>query len=344
MKLLLVTGAGASRELGQDDNPLPLMNDWSDALCGALDATERNLASACHLAPGMSGARFEEAIGLLLQWQEVRWLEERFQNLGGPRPTEPYPQQIEARANTDRRLEQVIEVIRRSLYDEFGLNRVDDGKARKAYGALLQRLGAERLVVATTNYDRSVEGALLELGMNVETGFKGRGARSRKLDVAGLVEGSASTGSTPVLHLHGAVGWYHREQDGQVRDYTGDDPYMKALGTPVILYPDPRKDPTKNALVADLWREFAAALKAATHVLIVGHSLHDPALVDAVREAPDLVIGVSVYSETEAESDLAESFERVEQAFPGAIPIPMKFGPDLIVEQATLDEFAARKL
>jgi hypothetical protein len=68
MKLLLVTGAGASRELGVGESSMPLMADWSNGLSKALDHHELGLAEACSLQPGMSGPEFEENLGLLLKW------------------------------------------------------------------------------------------------------------------------------------------------------------------------------------------------------------------------------------------------------------------------------------
>lgn len=85
MRLVLVAGAGASRELGES-GPLPLMADWSNALCEALDSKERDLAAAVHLKSGMSGPEFEQALGLLLRWEQMRYLEHRFEGLGGPTP------------------------------------------------------------------------------------------------------------------------------------------------------------------------------------------------------------------------------------------------------------------
>ena len=83
MKLMLITGAGASRRLGRNDQLMPLMPDWSDALCEALEAQEKGLAQACHLAPGMGAEVFEENLGLLLRWDQMRELQRRFGALGG---------------------------------------------------------------------------------------------------------------------------------------------------------------------------------------------------------------------------------------------------------------------
>lgn len=51
-----------------------------------------------------------------------------------------------------------------------------------------------------------------------------------------------------------------------------------------MLYPDPEKDPTGHDLVSDLWAELRQALEWSDHVLVLGHSLHDPALIRILRE------------------------------------------------------------
>ncbi len=100
--------------------------------------------------------------------------------------------------------------------------------------------------------------------------------------------------TVPHLHLHGGVGWYREYQRGSILGppqsprifipYLDDDRY-RATYPPAILYPDPKKDPHDIELGMDrLWNKFAEALETATHVLVVGHSLHDKPLLDALAE------------------------------------------------------------
>src|SRR4051794_40808375 len=119
MQLVVVTGAGASKDLGIDGEPLPLMGDWSDRLCSALDAREQFLASACGLEVGLSGPEFEEALGTLLRWRDMLPLNERFKFLGGPNPKGEFGGAQETRTAQASRLHTVIEVLHESLYDEF---------------------------------------------------------------------------------------------------------------------------------------------------------------------------------------------------------------------------------
>jgi len=134
----------------------------------------------------------------------------------------------------------------------------------------------------------------------------------------------------PVLHLHGAVGWY--EQDGQVYDRSGDLPFNPTLGAPVVLYPDPDKDPTSDAAVDKLWREFREALDRASHVLVIGHSLNDPALVRALNALPsDTSVGVTVLEGTDD--------EWVRAKVPNALEIPARLGPELSISGAAVAAF-----
>ena len=160
MRLVLVTGAGASRDLGKEE-PLPLMDTWSNLLCEALDRRESNLAAAIGLKPGLSGPDFERALGDFLRWQDMRHLEAKFAGLGGPHPGSSFGEQQRARENQDGRVEAVTRVLRASLFDNFGAHRVDSKRAASAYGGLLDKVARDiSLVCATTNYDLSLGMAL----------------------------------------------------------------------------------------------------------------------------------------------------------------------------------------
>jgi hypothetical protein len=318
MTVLLITGAGASRNLGHEGTLMPLMGDWSDALCTSLDAEESGLAGACHLASGLDGPEFERSLGLLLRWQQVRDLEERFQGLGGQSPGEQIPGVIRARKSSTSRLEAVMRAINVTLYEQFGQHRIDDVRAEVAYGALLKELGNPEIILATTNYDRASESALSAVGHEVDAGFRSSPQRTPKLEPAGLI---AERGNkTPVIHLHGAVGWY--ERDGSVIEHHPDQPFNPTLGIPVVLYPDPEKDPTSDALVSELWAEFHAAIDLAEAVLVIGHSLHDPPLVRALRRtARSKPVVISYLG--------VDGAKYIKGKVPGARPVEIDFGPEL---------------
>jgi SIR2-like protein len=299
---------------------MPLMADWANVLCDELDAYEADLAAACHLRPGMDGPEFEESLGLLLRWDQFRDLEQRFEGLGGS-PIGSVASKIrQARTAMADRMEAIKRIIDSTLFEQFGHSRIDDEKAAEAYGKLLEELGNPDLIVATTNYDRSVETALLQLGHEVITGFSEETIRTPILEPTGLVKNRGS--KTPVIHLHGAVGWY--DSDGTVKDHRPDQPFVSNLGTPVVLYPDPEKDPTHDALVSELWAEFRTALESADSILVVGHSLHDPALVDSLNNVKTGLQKPLVISYLDEEGG-----RRVERSIRGSIGIELEFGPEL---------------
>jgi hypothetical protein len=301
------------------------MSDWADSLCESLDQKELRLAEGCHLRPGMTGPEFEQNLGLLLRWQQIRHLESRFEGLGGGNIGEPINAVTKSRDRIDRRMALVMETLNATLFREFGQGQVDDEKARKAYGLLLDYLERPDLILATTNYDGSAEAALVGLGLDIDTGFRRRPSRTPILKPQGLV--TERRGNIPAIHLHGAVGWY--ERDGNVGEYHADLDYNPSLGSPVVLYPDPDKDPTHDATVNLLWAEFQAAVDEVDSILVVGHSLHDPALVRVLKDAAGSKPVVITYLNPEDRNAVLVTV-------PGAAAVPMDFGPELATDSSNL--------
>jgi len=166
------------------------------------------------------------------------------------------------------------------------------------------------------------------MGKNVDTGFVYQHGRAPVFRPEGLL--SRSGDRTPFLHLHGAVGWY--ERGGVVIDHYANLPYNETLGSPVVLYPDPEKDPTSDAIVSQLWHEFYVALDLADHVLLLGHSLHDPALIRALgAAAARKKVAVSYRSD--------RMFDRIREHLPSAIPMRIDFGPDLDIDRSAIAAF-----
>jgi hypothetical protein len=297
------------------------MADWSGALCEALDEQEDNLAFACHLAPTMSGPMFEEHLGLILHWERVRHLEERFQGLTRDKISLRRNQTAQAKLNVERRMQLVLHTIDVTLYDLFGQHRIDCDRAAAAYKDLIEHLeeaGWDEFIFATTNYDRAAETALAMLGIPSNCGFNPQSGPTTVLGPAGLIANRKA--STPIIHLHGAVGWY--EQDEEVTDHGADRDFNPSLGRPVVLYPDSSKDPTKDEIVSQLWTEFYLGLELADLILVIGHSLHDPALVRALLDASKLEKTVAISALTVWEA------ERIESLIPRAGLVRWDFGPE----------------
>jgi len=81
VSVLLVTGAGASRRLGDNGNPLPLMTDWSDGVVRQLGEQNPGLAEKIGLAYGQ-GEQFEKRIGTFLAWERALAVVEELSALG----------------------------------------------------------------------------------------------------------------------------------------------------------------------------------------------------------------------------------------------------------------------
>jgi hypothetical protein len=261
------------------------MDGWAQALRTELDNQEKGLASAVGLKQGISGEEFETALGELFRWRDLRELNSRFRALGSIRLGSPSQSAIEVERQEQRRLKEIMSAMNTTLFRLFGASAIDEAKAVDAYGWLLEVLGRPRdLVMVTTNYDPAIELALYGIGLRAETGFDRVPGRAPRFKPEGMVESLRGVaGSVPVLHLHGAVGWY--EKRGKGREHEQHLPFQRSNGRPMVLYPDPEKDPTRDAFVQSLWDEFDLALRDATHVIVVGHSLHDQVLVSRLRDA-----------------------------------------------------------
>lgn len=285
-RILIVTGAGASRRLGTG-NPLPLMSDWSDALVDALNEEEPTLAeSVVRLAKGLAAEAFEETLGAFLRWSQTLDEIERFVQLGRVGPSGVSSDVITWIANARGRLPRIIRTINHSLWSEFGLKRVDIDTAANAYRELSRALGAlpdqrdRKLFSVTTNYDRSGEAAWELVGFTCDDGGRRRRPGGSMVLEVDQIRPWEAGNTVPHLHLHGAVGWY-RDEHG-IRIEAADRPFDERE-LPVVLYPDPGKDPTNDADVQALWKVFDQALAEATHVLVIGHSLHDRPLLDRLE-------------------------------------------------------------
>jgi hypothetical protein len=343
MKLLLITGAGASRKLSVDlDRPMPLMQDWATKLCENIGPS---LASMTRLAEATNGVEFEETLGALFRWHDQLDQAERFARMSrkAVHNDTSFEQHFRKGLTHSRQhFERFLGALHESLFEEFGPDRIDTQRAAEAYEELFAKLcdasgRPMRIICATTNYDRSTEAALDAMGDSVRSGFRPHPFRTPTLEPAGLGEFDEQT--TKLLYLHGAVGWYKR--DNRITQQAVDAPYNPSLGDPAVLYPGPDKDVGRSETV-ELWREFESAVDDATHVFVLGHALNDAHLVDALRPAGTKV-GVSVYAPATDEGlvdadriDELDQTQRVLRRLPKAHMIGVDFGPGIAVEDEAL--------
>jgi hypothetical protein len=327
-KILILVGAGASTKLGAKDD-LPLMREWAAILRSDVDRREPGLADALGLYEDADGEKFEEAVGKLYSLKKSMRDVEEFLFLGNPVPGHPENTVDGWRARMTSRLEAFDTALNETLYDSFAANVISRDKVKRAYSALLDPLDLDdSLVIATTNYDLAAEIAVGEYyDREARDGFPQVRYRSPELDPEGLVDWAmVSDAGVPVLHLHGAVGWYLRE-DGTIARELADRRYNPTLGVPAILPPDPNKDPMNDATVQAIWQEFTKAVQEASHILVLGHSLHDRPIERAFKHPDVKAVFARTYHRNPPASEPDSPFGR-------AIQLKVEFGPDIKFGQA----------
>jgi hypothetical protein len=343
MKLLLITGAGASRNLSADpDKPMPLMADWAETLRSSLGP---DLASMTSLTDAATGVQFEETLGGLFRWHDQIGQAKRFAGMARASDRDPTFETyfVMGLGHARKHFQAVLKNLHESLFREFGPDRIDAERAKTAYEEAFDLVAGSpaeplEIVCATTNYDRSLEAGLEAMGRTVRSGFKPHSIWTPTLDPAGL--GTFQPTSVSLLYLHGAVGWYRR--GNRITSQAADAPYNSSLGDPAVLYPGPDKDMGRFETV-ELWREFEAAVGDATHILVVGHALNDRHLVAALKEAGGRV-AVTVYPldddgvfmDPRKVTEL-EQTALVLQRLPEAHIIGWDFGPNFSVELSCVE-------
>ena len=344
IELVLITGAGASREFGVGGKSLPLMGDWSEALIRKLSQRNLSYLDATGLRKGMTGEAFETQLGRFLRQVEAFPLIEdllnpsvQFQALQNP-AFRGQDTLKEWHRVAQHHLGQIVETVRESLYEEFSAEGFDRTKASQSYAGLFQTLGLrrnQRWVLATTNYDVIGETVIEELeglpdwGQPPSTGI---GAEAQ-LHVANILDGMPRY--IPVLHLHGRVGWYRRIDGAGTVSSTYSAPitqHQQGFGVPIVMLPDPDKVYEADDVISSLWRQFRQALRRAKAVLVLGHSLNDRALVDAIVSNVDPLdrVGVTLLAEEgrpdKNDSSALPTIQTIQAHLGNAGMITMRFG------------------
>ena len=343
--LVLVTGAGASCAFGVNGTSLPLMATWSDHLVRKLREAPMGYLAATGLADGMQAEQFERRLGDFLR--SVDAFKSIDPLLG---PITAIDSNLRPQANdADWRhwhealsfqLDQIVAVIHKSLYEMFGAPKFDPGLVQQAYGSLLTTLGigvGSRWVYATTNYDTIGEAAIAALDGLPDVGEVQMppGHSERPIRVDGLLGGMPRY--VPVLHLHGRVEWFRRP--GMGLRSTPVERYDPQFGTPVVMLPDLEKSYEGDPTIASLWREFVAALSRAKRVLVLGHSLHDAALLKALRENIELSrVAVTYLPQSPDEHPLRE---RIAKELPVALALPFRFEANIEFTSQPLTQWLA---
>jgi hypothetical protein len=325
------------------------MEDWCSEL---IDELGEGLARAIGLQKNQTAEQFEEIVGSVLSWIGTLDVAERFRLMGN--------QTFQGNANSDQWLSlqrerghSFTEAIRKTLFDRFGAGTIDPERAEVAYSKLMAQLlprqssrATELVAFATTNYDASIEIALDRLDFAVNDGRSTGMISTPTLMPQGMIAESNPL-AIPVLHLHGAVGWYRNK--GRIEIHGAEMPYNATLGEPALLMPDPKKDPDREAGVSALWTEFREALRRATHVFVAGHSLHDSVLVTELRRAMDAGARVAVtfympdvtdsFRTADAVADSEAMASQIRSQLSDAFVIPAALGPDLGLDSVAVGQW-----
>jgi hypothetical protein len=341
IELVLVTGAGASCAFGINNTNFPLMSDWSDFLVEKLAAAGPEVLAATGLAPQLSGPEFEARLGEFLQrvaaYQTIEPLLSasfgfsRSATLGQDALLDWYRE-------VGSGLNGAVNTVVESLYECFDEGRAHVDLAVNAYQRLFRALNinhTDRLVYATTNYDTIAEHALRRSGRLIDSGERqtARDGDPTYLDTSGVLDGMPRY--TPLLHLHGRIGWY-RSDGAPAAVVNKATRHSSEFGVPIVMLPDPGKSYDEQPVIIDTWAEFRAALRRAKKVLVLGHSLNDKPLVDALRDNLDhlerLAVAVLPHPNIpdRPHPSAIETFQRVDDQLPRAKVIFMTFGENEI--------------
>lgn len=339
--LVVITGAGASVNLGRAGQRMPQMTGWATHLCQSLSAYSDVLG----LRPNMAGDEFEAKIGDFLRCARSLANCLPFIRLGLPSPMTD-SEELHARwfGQAEHACREIEKQLFSSLHELFSGDRIDPHAAGTAYGKLLSALdNPKRYSIATTNYDCSAELALRDMRVRTFSGVDA-GFGERHLEPVHLGEELLEdTARHPVLYLHGRVGWY-RDASGDLVAADVRAPFNGDYGSPALLLPDPNKVYDDSDTVK-MWSLFERLMGQAQRVLVVGHSLHDRVLLQVLRLVSDQHLAVTVYApegagRTQWDASAEELMARI-----GRRPhlIPMDFGPELAVDQRRLQAFAEGK-
>jgi hypothetical protein len=126
------------------------------------------------------------------------------------------------------------------------------------------------------------------------------------------IVGNVSKRFVPVLHLHGCVGWYRRD-DGSTFS-TNATRHDNASGIPIVMLPDPEKSFADDILINQIWTELEVGLRRAKSIFILGHSLHDESLLRALNAnvEPKGRIAVGVLGADQSATELGPGAPEVE--------------------------------
>jgi hypothetical protein len=98
-----------------------------------------------------------------------------------------------------------------------------------------------------------------------------------------------------------------------------------------VMLPDLNKVYGDDQLISSLWSQFENALSRANRVLVLGHSLHDEALIQAISAHAKGRVMVSVLAHEDRPQDVHDDAKSVLEVIEAHRwhHVPLRFGSDL---------------
>jgi len=326
IELLLITGAGASTKFGRQGD-IPMMAEWCRILTVALRSPS-NLLELVGLDEEMGGEEFERTLGEFLRRAAAfEQIEPLLQPIATVRDNWTVPARRDAGnsqpswqewyGNANLTIQDAIERVRASLFQSFGPEQFALGRASRAFSTLLDTLGIgsrSKWIWATTNYDVIPDHAVTQHGGIPDHGaFRPPDGGQTVLRVDRLIDGAPRT--VPILHLHGRVGWFRQTAtDTDIELEPGNVTRTPEQHVPIVELPSLGKA-YSDGVTSSLWMQFREVVQRAQLVFVLGHSLNDDALVEALRDAAPNGLAVANLGEDESPfTALPEGYAVAEKA------------------------------
>ncbi len=310
-KVLLLTGAGASKPLG-----MPLMRDFYSLVSSRSDKAQTELLndiSLVHLKAtgevipdleallalidryrGFYDILFgDEKFGYQVDEEWKRWAKMEVDGLlvtDTPYTTKHKPPDYLAQSYFRKgSLESLDTLLRNLMFEVYGKD-LDGSKVDKLYSSLFKVLGRyfsqDFIPIFTTNYDVAFETYAGEGNVKLETGFelthRGNLWRPSKFD---KFEPTADMRNIVLFKLHGSLTWHRRGDDIvdtslSMRDPTGYES--------VVIYPTQTKEYPDEEPFRTMYDFLKGCLRVAKLAIVVGYSFRDPGIRRIMIDALDL--------------------------------------------------------
>lgn len=305
MKVLLFAGAGASVELG-----VPTMRPMMEQLLRHLENRDIEGKVRDKVRERMADDSYdiEDLIGDV---DAIITGEQAERNLGF---------EGEAREAAER-----VKVLRQEIewFIHHACERVTQQDASLLWGWALNELERCETVIATTNYDRSIELAANDTGIEIVDGFAG----FEEQEFCAWTGLDDRAGEPLLLKLHGSTDWYRTKDGEETYKLRHPMPLYGGLIVQVagaIEVTDAAVLPSREKVVReqpydDIRYQFDHASRQADVAFFVGSSFRDPDLKSAARRCaervPTYVVGPETSTDWTSEYDRVEFLEATASQF-----------------------------